>query len=395
MFATSHNSYLLIAICANVSAAVQILAASIVRRLMLRQETIATSKTRPRNMAALYSEDSSDWMAMPRWVDFLIRVGFTWPDDVNRQRRIALISMPCDSEAAGLVALGAHTRDLCRPAANDVDGHYAALIRYARQYLARCATCTSRCNPAEVRCGFAAEATGRLMTIRAEHKRGYMVSDITKSGDLEVVFHTGKNGDVKIPLTPQNATDYYVVGEPPPVFSHAQDGLQGGGYAEIVEQAQIFSDNLRKSFSGTCLAGRASGLAAARAAYASIRFACNSGDYRLLDLLTVQDWTGHNRVSRMTYFNTRTGKFDRSTSPPGLVIADGDAPFMSVLGRQEFSRSDVIGVYHRLIDRERLEELGAKLLGLGQWYEPDLQMNEQFADVPKGVSIAFLKKRMS
>ena len=123
-----------------------------------------------------FSEANQEWQVVPRWVTFLIRLGYNWPCGVLGQRRIALISMPCDSAAAGLIALGALIRDLGNPNANDVDGHYDALLRYARQYLGYCRDCTMRCQPELKGCGYAAEVTG---LVRDKYKNPHQVAEIS------------------------------------------------------------------------------------------------------------------------------------------------------------------------------------------------------------------------
>jgi hypothetical protein len=60
----------------------------------------------------LFSEAQAEWHAVPRWIEYLIHLGYVWPRDISERRRIALISMPCDSAAAGLVSLGALVREL-------------------------------------------------------------------------------------------------------------------------------------------------------------------------------------------------------------------------------------------------------------------------------------------
>ena len=107
-------------------------------------------------------------------------------------------------------------------------------------------------------------------------------------------------------------------------------------------------------------------------------------------MLTVFDWIEHN-ISRVAYFNPRTGKPDRPPSP-GVVVADGDAPFLKVLNDGRFEGSDVIGVMSRVVDRDRLDEVGAAMSKKLQWYETDEEMMRG-AGQPQGVSVSVLKRR--
>ncbi|CAN5483454.1 hypothetical protein BH20ACI3_BH20ACI3_39670 [soil metagenome] len=123
-----------------------------------------------------FSEFRQEWRSLPAWVRFLIDFGYEWPSHETRPRRIALLSTPCDSAGAGLVALGSMIRGLASPSANDVDGYHEALTRYARQYLESCRVCDMRCDPEAKRCGYTAEVSGR---VRYKGEKLYTVSERT------------------------------------------------------------------------------------------------------------------------------------------------------------------------------------------------------------------------
>src|SRR5258708_3671241 len=63
---------------------------------------------------SLFSETGCVWQPVPPWAAFLIRFGYLWRA-TSKTRRIALLTMPCDSAAAGLISLGALIGDLCNP----------------------------------------------------------------------------------------------------------------------------------------------------------------------------------------------------------------------------------------------------------------------------------------
>ena len=296
--------------------------------------------------------------------------------------------MPCDSAGAGLVALGAMIRDLSSPNADDVHGHYDALRRYARQYLESCRICDMRCEPELKGCGYTSEATGR---VRYMGGHLYIVSEKTDfiAGNIWF-FGQGVNRW----LNPRYATDWQIDGEPPPQLIDHMRALPEQVYTAIVDGAQVIPDNLRRSFSGLCLAGRVAGQAATREAYASIRFRVGDIEYGLPDLLTVYGWHQCSEVSRITFFNARTQQIDRGAYAPALVVADGDVSFLRVLDRSEFQRSDVIGVISRAIERDNLEAVGNRMLGLRQWYAEDTELTGHLPALPKGISIAILRRRI-
>lgn len=343
----------------------------------------------------LLSEANDEWRPIPSWAGFLIRLGYRWSGNDSEQRRIALVSMPCDSAAAGLIALGALVRALGDPKANDIDGHYDALLRYARQYLESCRDCElPECNPSVKRCGHTARVSGRLRSPLFPRKT-FTISERTDFKKRQIVWEypAGHNQNVTQSPSSAYAINWHIESEPPPQLTKDASALPNEPYLKIIADAPIVPDNLRRSFSGLCLAGRVAGETETREWCASMRFGRANGEYRLSELLTVYGWFRPNSVSRMTFFNARTEQFDRRASAPMLVIADGDASFLKVLGRSDFQRTDVIGVIHRTVERDRLEAVGNKMIEMRQWYVEDSEMSEQLAGMPRGISVSILKKR--
>jgi len=338
----------------------------------------------------LFSEANQEWRPIPGWVEFLIRLGFDWPGCASGQRKIALISMPGDSAAAGLIALGVLIRDLGNPYATDVAGHYDALLRFARQYLENCRKCRERCDVEVGRCGYSAEATGR---VREKGGRLYEISDRTDFRTRRLALRLERKSLTWWP-DPEKATDWRIDGEPPVQLNHIEGVLTVHAYQQIVGSAQFISENLSSSYSGLCFAGRTAGETATFKACASIQFRDGNDEYRLPNLLTIHGWAGSNVISRMTFFNSRNEQLDRRASAPAMIVADGDACFLKVLGRSEFQRSDVIGVIHRTMDRDHLEVVGNRMLGLRQWYAEDSETLGQIAHAPRGISISILRKRI-
>lgn len=334
-----------------------------------------------------FSESKQDWRTVPEWVKFLVKLGFNWPERVSGQRRIALISMPCDSAAAGLIALGALIRDLGSPRTNDISGHYDSLLRYAHQYLKSCCTCNVQCKPDIKRCGYAVKANGKVHSSSRPHN-GYVVSNATDFGERRIAFV--RHGVTYKP-SPEYAIKYYIDGEPPPELGTSGGAISDHVYAGIVEGAHIIADNLRRSFAGLCLAGRVTGEIATREVCASIRFRYCEGEHLLSNLLTIHEWSSANVVSRMTFYNARTERLDRAASSPALVVSDGAECFLKVLGRSDFQRSDVIGVIHRTVERDKLEDVGKKTIDLRQWYIEDSEMLCRLLPITRGINVVMLR----
>ena len=341
----------------------------------------------------LFSEANREWPSIPHWAQFLIRFGYDWPRGVAENRRVALVSMPCDSAAAGLVALGAMIRDLSDPQANDVDGHYDRLLQYARQFLQACRPCELKCNPQAAQCGHSKEATGLLRTPLLP-RATVEISEETNFEERKIAWiqRDGRRNQCLVRPLSQHTVNYHIDDEPPPQWNTAEGELAAHRYQPLVQSARFHSDNLRKSYSGLCLAGRTGGGNASREVCASVRFREGTEEHGLEELLTIHEWSDCN-ISRVAFFNARTGEFDRNVAAPRLVVADGDASFLKVAGQTEFHRSDIVGVIHRTVERDRLEALGNKMSDLRQWYVQDEDMLLGLPEVPRGMSISILRRR--
>lgn len=339
----------------------------------------------------MFSENNQEWQQVPRWVDFFIQLGFRWHSDTFVQRRIALVSMPCDSAAAGLIALGALIKDLENPKANDLDRHYDSLLQYAQQFLEKCRTC-KKCQPDTKMCGYTTKAKGVL---RFRGKRPFKRYSISEQTDFY-----GRRLFLSIPsgtwfITPVYSINFQIDGDPPPQTANIEGELTAEPYKRLIEGVIIIPENLKKSFSGLCFAGRVAGETATRQINASIRFRFKDCDYCLSDLLTINRWSNVGTISRMTFYNSRNECFDRYSSTPSIVVADGDKSFLKILSQTDFQRSDVIGVINRIMDRTDLESLGNKINELNQWYTDDLETLDKIPDVPRGIGVKLLKRRPS
>lgn len=315
-----------------------------------------------------FSEAHRAWQVIPRWADFLVRLGFEWPEGKSETRRIGLISMPCDSAAAGLVALGAMRRRLELDDANDLTAHFQRIRDLALR---------------------GGDGVTKLR-YRSRRER-FVVDKIDDTGMVWVKAIPSKTS-LRISISLQTAFEWRFDGEPPVQIISGDKTLYEQHYAELIQQAgAIKSSNFLRSDSGICLASRVAGGNTSRTALAAIRYKANGYVADLSQLLTVHDWSP-GMVPRVSFFNCRTGELNRSTGHPRLVVADGDASFLKVVEREEFHQSDIIGIMHRIVERDRLEAVGAKLDNLRQWYEQDAQLLCSLPQPPRGIGISICKR---
>lgn len=333
-------------------------------------------------------------MPLPEWVAYLIRLGYEWPRDQRTCHRLALVSLPCDSAAAGLISLGRLIRDLGDAYANDLDGHHDSLLRYAHQYLKACRTCDDRCNPKTTRCGYSSESNGILRTVSRPRLR-YFVSDKTDVTGRSLVLE--QRDTLSYPPRGKEAEfarHFFPDGGARPELPNAEGQLPSGPYCSLVNGAIVHAPNLKRSYAGTCLAGRSTGEHASREVCEEIRLRTPAGEHSVADLLTVREWSVLAGVSRLSFLNTRSESRGSWEYPPSVIIADGHGAFLKCLSRSEFQRSDVIGVIQRTADRADLESVGEMLAQKRQWFDEDASTAANAGIPPVGVSIAVLSRRV-
>jgi hypothetical protein len=204
---------------------------------------------------------------------------------------------------------------------------------------------------------------------------------------------SAQSGPPRVSIRAANANEWQLEREPPAETVQGAGLPHGKVYEELIDGATApLQSNLTRSDSAICLAGRVAGESVSRSAFSTVRFECESQVADLAALLTVHSWSP-DTVSRVTFFNSRTRQLDRNTGFTSLVVADGDSAFLRAIDAPEFEQSDVIGVVHRVVERDRLESIGTKFGNLSQWYSPDAEMLDRISPTPPGVTVSVLQRR--
>ena len=308
-----------------------------------------------------FSEEDEPWESVPPWASFLIEFGYLWLGRLRESRSIAVISMPSDSAAAGLVALGAMRKRLEASCANDASEHYQRLV------------------------GLVAARPN----IKLWHcERGLFTSDGLDRNGVPWV----KRGRMRMNVPEEQALKWRIAGEPPIAVVDGE-GLPRKFYDQLdIAGGNLNDANLSATDSHVCLSSCGIGAEPTRRKLASIRFRIAKAETDLSRLLAVSEWAP-NTISRVRLYNSRTEAFDRQSGKPKLVIADGDTSFLKVVDGTDFSESDVIGIVCRTTERDRLEAVGTKIENLRQWY--DHSVLEGLPQTPRGIGICVLERRHS
>jgi hypothetical protein len=312
-----------------------------------------------------FTEYSSKSTSVPEWASYLISFGYRWMQSPCESRRIALISLPGDSAGAGLVALGVVRKCLELELADDASVHYARLKLLAAH------------NPDN-------------LTLRHATEDGVFCFDTVDATGMPWVSMQRKPLERRN-VIPLRASNWRIYDEP---FIAVGTGARipfGEIYRNLINNAgEIIEENLMRSFSQVCLAVRAAGKTVTRDTFSSVSLRLVNRPVDLASLLTVSDWSGSS-VSRLNAYTTGSKKFDRVVGETKLVIADGHESFLRILDERAFKHSDVIGVYDRVQDRSKLEEIGLKLESLRGWYD-DWDADD-ISRPPNGIHVKSFIKR--
>ena len=312
-----------------------------------------------------FSEAGRNFDSPPEWVKYFLDLGRRWP--IDDTQRIAIISTPCDSAAAGLIALGAFVRRCCEPEANDLAAHLQRI--YAMR-------------PGD---------TGVLKHV--SEKGDFAVHRYDADGTLWLE-HTKRGHRVR--FLNYRAGDWLFEGEPPLQVRGGEALPWMSLYRSLANGASIDESNLRHSDSSIVLAGRSSGRSVTEDIYSALRFQCGGESADLCELLTLASWQASKTVSRIRYMNPRAAQgreFDRPGGKPRTVVADGGDALLRVLRLESLENVSVIAHVPRTDDQSRLEEVSVALSGLRQWFDLDPELMHLLAAPPRGVGFAVLRPR--
>jgi hypothetical protein len=283
--------------------------------------------------------------------------------------------MPCESAAAGLVAVGAVARRLAVPGASDIEN----CARLMRERFER-----------------GEHVKYRYRTPQSKMYRGtFAITDWGTNG--MVIFQRLEDKSLHQVSTPvHNLSLWHEMGTP-----ITQVGNVGGGlrhlaiYSRIAgPDCEVIREQLGQTESCVCLGAHVQGAAATQDMFAETRLCVDSEQATIADLTSIASWN-EARVSRMVVVNSRTGECDRELVSPRLLVVHGERALQRLVDNDRFSGADVVCVFDSMMERDRMEELNQWLDTRRQWFSAKSRdgIGECVGPVPVGMAVQWLVER--
>lgn len=318
---------------------------------------------------------------IPVWVECMIRFGYYWTCNESaapvKKRRLALISMPCKSIAAPLIALGTVRRELEYGKVS----HFDYLVNSIKSL----------------------QSVTKDIILVDQHGKKWKLSSINRDRSISVydaryreyVKRKGKtvpnpNGIVTSVILEQYLSGWRIEGLPPVLTSKSIDSYiyrHLSGCSGVIEEA-----NLQTSFEQTLLLSDAVGKSTqSRGELEDVWFSLNERKTSLSELLTLNG--SNDKIQRLVFSSLRSFNNSSLTSTPAQVIADGSLSFLLALDR--FRDSDVVGIISRDEQVANLDLVLDKLNELSRYYQVidnirQFSIKDQF---PLSVSARFMERR--
>ncbi len=340
-----------------------------------------------------YFEAHALYDAVPAWAAAALGLGYRWRLSGSNARRIGLLSMPCESEAAGLIALGVLRSDLERTTANHVDTHFDLLLRTCRERVA-----------ARMRREDSSEETAWDVRNAVDDTRWRFVA---YDGDLDaIVLELAKHRPVvklkgkRVP-NPHGACRRYIMRDyaidwqlrdcPLPQLPQDGKALELSAYSDLPGcVGPILEENLRRSYDGLVLVGQG---AARDSTYMQKFYAAGfaSADRRLplADLLTLHH-SERKYIRRLRFLNERVHQ-DEAVHAAWLVVADGISALLCA--EKLYPASDIIGVCNRDASAEAILQLKDWLNDIIRYYTDTDVSHYLSGEMQAGMLLRVLQRR--
>lgn len=340
-----------------------------------------------------YFEGNVLYEAVPGWVAAALRLGYRWRQNGGQGRRIGLLSMPCESEAAGIITLGALRSDLERTTANHLDTYFDCLLQSCLERVA------VRAHPV----GYPEDHSWDVRNVVDDTNWRFDFYDseqdaiaLVNAAYRPVIKRNGRsipnpNGACSSYIMRDNVICWQLGGSPLPQLPTDGKALDSSAYSNLPGCCgQILEENLLRSYDGLVLVGQG---AARDSAYVrkfyTAGFVSADRQLPLGDLLTLHHGE-RNYIQRLRFLNERA-HHGAGVQAARLVVADGISALLCA--EKLFPASDIIGVCSRDASVEAVLQLKVWLNDTVRYYTDAETSHYLSGEMPAGMLLRVLQRR--
>ena len=304
----------------------------------------------------MYKEGEKLYTNFPSWVEGSLNLGYHWvglSNNTAKRRRIALVSMPCQSVAAPLVALGLLRRELELEDTNFFNRYFEYLL-----------------NEISVR----QEKSEQIILVDDNNKKWNLIQ-VNQGHSIKVCYSKYKesvkrrgrripnpNGQVVSTIMSSNARYWRLDGQPRLWCSEPLDYTI---YKYLIRNGgDIYEHNLQNYWRETVLLSNFVGKDSFfHKRISSIKFCFDEEEVGLDTLLTVNGVSP--QITRVTLHSAN--ELNSLNYSPKRVVVEGSLAFLKAL--EHFRESDIIGVISRDEPSSNLEQVMEKNHELSRYYQ--------------------------
>lgn len=340
-----------------------------------------------------YFEGHAVHDTVPGWAAMALGLGYRWRHSGSSVRRIGLLSMPCESEAAGIISLGALRSDLERTTANHLDTHFDHLLQ----------ACHERVTVHMRRVDYPEELSWDVRKAVDDTRWRFVAYDgerdaivLESATHRPVVKRNGKsipnpNGACSSYIMRDNAFGWQLRDCPLPQLPPEGKALEPTAYSNLPGCfGHILEENLTRSYDGLVLVGQG---AARDSAYMqkfyTVGFVSADRQLPLGDLLTLHHGE-RNYIRRLRFLNERA-HHGAGVQTARLVVADGISALLCA--EKLFPTSDIVGVCSRDASVEAVLQLKVWLNDIVRYYTDAETSHYLSGEMPAGMLLRVLQRR--
>lgn len=338
-----------------------------------------------------FFEESKLWDEVPAWVSQAIMIGYKLRKTTTKKRTLFLLSIPCNTQTASLIALGALRCDLEDPAANTSDNHFDSMIK-------SCVQPPKKRNKSQTSSHWDVRHISEDTTWLFDSYDPQSESiSLRKSKYRQKIKQGGKrvknpNGQCKRYILRNNALQWQMRDQPISELVLSENELLDESVYEALGNfsAPIFKKNLVRSHDGLLIVTKGSSISSKYVTGLNhIGFEIKGTPYSLAQLLTLKT-DNKKEIKRLRLLNENALQ-EEACYTPKLIIADGINAMLKA--EPEFPSSNIVAICNRSGSAQSIDQFRNWLGAKERYYSTRDSAGFLLSPLPQGVILRTLERK--